>query len=397
MYVGILYSLVIAVFVVAVPQFALADASLSIVPNKGTYKPGELFSVIVELASGGTSINAVTADIRFDKNLFEVTNISYSRSIFSLWTQEPKYSNANGLISFSGGTPSPGFSGSNGTILRLTFKTRAAGEGDIRFETASIFANDGKGTNVASALNGGTFRVAGNATAAPTVLSTPAEVKQSDSTERFVEVPVISDWPVELNEGDFLTVRGLALPLSKVRVFVQREFDPIIEGQTFAKADGRFNFQFGEQVRPGFYRVWAKNVVIDSGLESTQSDVVLVEVIRPTYLRLGAQAISYITIIFALIGLIILLLLLFFFSWVRVRKYRERQGVEISEAERTVHNIFDTLKEGLSAYLTYLSASNSRKSIKNKGAKTKKELEQELDKMEGDIKKEIKDIGRKED
>ncbi|GAI35186.1 unnamed protein product, partial [marine sediment metagenome] len=39
----------------------------------------------------------------------EVLNISKENSIFTLWPEEPIFSNSAGEISFSGGTPHPGF------------------------------------------------------------------------------------------------------------------------------------------------------------------------------------------------------------------------------------------------------------------------------------------------
>ena len=83
---------------VAFPGLASAQGKLSIVPTTGEYKVGELFSVIVSVDSGGKSINAASGQINFDNTRLEVVDMGISRSIFTLWLEEPVFSNTSGRI-----------------------------------------------------------------------------------------------------------------------------------------------------------------------------------------------------------------------------------------------------------------------------------------------------------
>ena len=97
----------------------------------------------VHLANG-QPMNAVDIVVSFDNNVLEVENISKENSIISLWVDEPIYDNDVGKIEFSGVIPG-GFNG-EGDLLSISFKTKHAGNGRIKFTRADVFANDGNGT-----------------------------------------------------------------------------------------------------------------------------------------------------------------------------------------------------------------------------------------------------------
>ncbi len=145
--------------VLSLPVSVKADATLSISPSGGSYAVGDTFSVLVSLSTGGESINAGTGEIHFDTSLLQVTNLGYSQSIFSLWTENPSFSNSAGTVNFSGGVPNPGYNGSSGAILRITFKTKAVGQAEVSFNSGSVLANDGQGTNILKNKNSATYTV----------------------------------------------------------------------------------------------------------------------------------------------------------------------------------------------------------------------------------------------
>jgi len=133
-----------------------ADVLLS--PASGSYSAGETFVVSVTADPKGDSINAVEADLTFDKNVLSVVSVAKTGSAFSLWTTEPKFSNSAGTIEFGGGSPTP-FS-SRSTLMTITFRTLAEGSGTVSFGGASALAADGRGTDVLGASTGGTYTVA---------------------------------------------------------------------------------------------------------------------------------------------------------------------------------------------------------------------------------------------
>ena len=137
---------------------AVVDAAtLRLSPDTGVYQAGGTFSVNVLVNTAGESINAAEGTISFDPAQLSVVSVRKG-SIFSLWAVEPAYSNSNGTITFGGGSPS-GYRGSAGTALTITFRTKGAGTARVNFQNASVLAADGRGTNILSSMNGGTYTV----------------------------------------------------------------------------------------------------------------------------------------------------------------------------------------------------------------------------------------------
>ncbi|MDO8522778.1 MAG: cohesin domain-containing protein [bacterium] len=135
-----------------------ASASLYLSPNAGSYTIGNTFSVEIKLNSGGVAINAADGTLVFNPDKIEVKSISKAGSVFSLWVQEPAFSNSLGTIIFAGGKPSPGFTGASGIIMTITFKAKASGTANLSFASGSILADDGLGTNVLSNLGSGSYQ-----------------------------------------------------------------------------------------------------------------------------------------------------------------------------------------------------------------------------------------------
>ena len=150
-----------------------ADASLFLSPENGNYRVGSQFSVKVKVNSDGAPINAAKSEISFSTNLLEVQSLSKSGSIFSLWPEEPTFSNSKGQISFAGGVPAPGFTGV-GTILTINFRAKKAGEAKPSFNNGQVLAADGRGTNILFFTKGGIYLLSGIEEFIPEVSSLPA-------------------------------------------------------------------------------------------------------------------------------------------------------------------------------------------------------------------------------
>lgn len=133
-------------------------ASLSLSPSTGVYSSEGTFTAQVMVTTGGQSINAADGTISFNPKELSVVSVNRSGSIFNLWVTEPTFSNSAGTINFSGGSPS-GFSGKTGSIMTVTFRATGAGTTRVNFKTASVLANDGRGTNILTAMNGATYTI----------------------------------------------------------------------------------------------------------------------------------------------------------------------------------------------------------------------------------------------
>lgn len=116
--------------------------------DKTTVIENQTFTVTVNTNTKGAYVNSIESLISFPKDLLEVQSVSTAGSVFSIWVEQPNFSNLNGTVSFNGGVPTPGFSGARGKVLSILFKAKKVGTANISFSSASIYANDGMGTNI---------------------------------------------------------------------------------------------------------------------------------------------------------------------------------------------------------------------------------------------------------
>jgi hypothetical protein len=123
-------------------------ASLDVLPAAGSYAVGSTFTVTLSAASELAPLNAVSGTLSFPANLLEVSGISKNQSMISLWVKDPSFSNTAGTIQFEGVVPNPGFIGTDGRILTVTFKVKAIGSAALNYSAGSILANDGDGTEI---------------------------------------------------------------------------------------------------------------------------------------------------------------------------------------------------------------------------------------------------------
>jgi len=165
------FRLVIFVFLMGLffPNFILA-ATLAVSPATGVYQTNSTFSVTVKVNTSGSAINAADGTLTFNPRELSVVSVSRTGSIFNLWPVEPSFSNSAGTVSFSGGIPS-GYTGANGSVLSVTFRSLTSGTAKVAITNGSVLAADGRGTNVLTAMAGGTYTLSAVTTApAPEVI-----------------------------------------------------------------------------------------------------------------------------------------------------------------------------------------------------------------------------------
>ena len=132
-------------------------ASLNLSPSSGNLTVGNILNVSILVDTDGTAINNADAVINFPTSLLEVISVSKSWSIFTLWVEEPAFSNSIGRITFNGGLPTPGFNGSAGRLVNIAFRVKAPGTASLFFSSASVRANDGLGTDVLSSMGNANY------------------------------------------------------------------------------------------------------------------------------------------------------------------------------------------------------------------------------------------------
>ena len=183
----LIFFAVAAIFFIVLPKVTNA-ANLYFSPSSGAHAVGTTFSVGVYVSSSDKAMNAASGVISFPGDKLEITSLSKTGSIFSLWVQEPTFLISSGTVHFEGIILNPGFTGSGGKIISLTFKTKTAGKASLTFSSSSVLANDGKGTNILASLGSAQFNLGGAAPAVPeatkplVVSGVPAAPKISSST-----------------------------------------------------------------------------------------------------------------------------------------------------------------------------------------------------------------------
>ena len=119
-----------------------------VIPSDSQYRVGEIFPLKIQLTGIEVSINAIQADIGFDKERLEVVDISTKDSFATVFLQK-EMNNELGYARLSGGLPNPGFNAPTGLFGTVYFKGKKAGLAQVYFlDTSLVLANDGKGTNV---------------------------------------------------------------------------------------------------------------------------------------------------------------------------------------------------------------------------------------------------------
>ncbi len=137
------------VFIFFLSGFNAAHAAtLRINPGAVTISAGTTTTLSVVVNSEGVPVNNAEGTISFASDLFEIVSISKSGSVFSLWIEEPTFSNTSGTIIFNGGVPTPGFNGSSGKVISFVVKGKKSGTGEFTFSSSAVRANDGLGTDI---------------------------------------------------------------------------------------------------------------------------------------------------------------------------------------------------------------------------------------------------------
>jgi hypothetical protein len=149
--------MLLAILGVKPAKVAAADAIFYVSPSGGSYKAGDKITASILVNTGGQAINAGEATVTFSTDTLEYQSVSSSGSIFTFWTSGPTGGATS--VSFSGGLSNPGYTGSAGKVITITFKAKTTGTGHIWIYNGKILANDGQGTNVMGTNSGATYTI----------------------------------------------------------------------------------------------------------------------------------------------------------------------------------------------------------------------------------------------
>lgn len=157
------------------------------------------------LVSSKQSLNATQGTIQYPKSILAVTGIITGKSIIKYWQQEPNNDPGTGTISFTGGLPNPGYSGSGGVLFDISMRALAEGKATVTFgENTQILANDGNGSALDTSKQGITIQITKALTPPPGTNTPPAEPIKDTTPPTNLELLIGHDG--NLFNGDWFAV-----------------------------------------------------------------------------------------------------------------------------------------------------------------------------------------------
>lgn len=184
---------------VLLPQARVSADTLFVSPTAGNYNVGQTFSIRVLVSTSGRAVNAISGSVSFPREQMQVTSVSKTGSILSLWVVEPTFSNAVGSVNFEGVVPNPGYIGSSGTVLTINFRVVAPGDATVRVSSGSILANDGLGTNILRTMGTSSFTFSSApAQTTPTTPNPTTPLPVVEEAPDVVEVPIYNEEPLKV-------------------------------------------------------------------------------------------------------------------------------------------------------------------------------------------------------
>ena len=142
---------------VSFAPFITSAATMYLDPSAGTYGRGDTFVMSVRLNTNGECINTASAEIKYPTDTLRAVDFSRGGSILSLWVEEPKIDEAQGIVRFAGGIPG-GYCGriqgdpvqTNilGKIVFTVIDAKATEARVVATPASSVYLNDGEGTRI---------------------------------------------------------------------------------------------------------------------------------------------------------------------------------------------------------------------------------------------------------
>jgi hypothetical protein len=352
-------------------------ASLSLVSVGGavTVSVGQLFSVnAVASTVSGEAMNAVSGTVSFPPSALQLVSIDKTGSIVNFWIGEPSISNTSGQAKFEGGIYNPGYTGAQGKVATMLFRAKTAGTVDIAFLDASILANDGLGTNILTQAK--PLRL----TVIPAA-QVPVSQPTTSTPEVIVSVnpPTFDRFPVLLTQGDVLLISGSAAKNSTVKLFLDGSDGYSHEQSTRTGDDGRFQAVWNGELATGAYGLTAE-VTTARGVSSLRSPELAVTVQSNVLVRTTKPVIDYALIFIVVAGIAFLCALWTWYLLHGFGRFRRKIRSDVKKTGQLIHVEFKRILESVHG--------------KRKLTAEEERIMDMIKKVEEDIEKDLKEIGR---
>lgn len=116
-------------------------------PSEISLTIGEIFPVKIFINTEGKAINVISGELKFDSAKVKIEEMNFGGSVFSIIPIDPDISNFEKTASFIGAKPG-GFTSPKALVAQINIKSIASGLSEIYFSEATVFLNDGFGTEI---------------------------------------------------------------------------------------------------------------------------------------------------------------------------------------------------------------------------------------------------------
>lgn len=166
------YALLITMSSLIVPTVYAGESTLSLDPATRTVNTGDVFGVKIKLNTGGDSINTVTANLNFDKDLLKVVSVDTSGTLFRI-EFEKSWNNSEGSFRSTRALPRPGVNADDVFVEQVNFEAIGQGTASISFtEASATYRNNDLQDNLGT-KNGGSYTINSTGETTPTPTAIP--------------------------------------------------------------------------------------------------------------------------------------------------------------------------------------------------------------------------------
>jgi hypothetical protein len=203
--------------------------------------------------------------------------------------------------------------------------------------------------------------------------------------------PVLREYPVTLEDGEPLIIKGASLPFSRIKIWIKRNEEEAQNYEIKSGEDGNFTFVWEKRPSEGIYKIWAETLD-QRDARSLHSSTLVIAVGKPILFRIGKWAIDVLAVIIPMLALLFLLIALLWLGYHRFSAIRRRLKKEVKEAETSAHQAFSTISKYLQKYLAMLEGTRNERALTPEERKLLMHLKADLAELEHDLIKEIEDI-----
>jgi len=209
------------------------DTSLFFAVADKTFNKGDEVNIDIKVRTPDQIINAISGSFKIPAEKFKLESIETDGSIIDFWVHEPKI--LDDSVSFGGVAIKKPYQGAGGLIFSIRGIAITAGVVSFNFDSGTILANDGLGTNLLNSLQSLSLFIKDLSPVAnnPIIPATPAapQIIPPNNVLNIIPVraiipPVITSIPPSINQSQSFSLAGKGMPNALTKIQFQDISEP---------------------------------------------------------------------------------------------------------------------------------------------------------------------------